>query len=131
MSRGYDDAMARLKPKTADDVPHARIEVRNDGNVPRAVYHVRRKHFISFDPGQTKSIVVQFKEAQIMQVAALMTRMTVLSVEKLTDHIDSDALSAPDYRPNGVLERKHGNVSSQVASEVRAWSRRKRHESAG
>ncbi|MGE3986729.1 hypothetical protein [Pseudorhodoplanes sp.] len=99
MSRGYDDAMARLKPKTADDVPHARVEVRNDGNVPRAVYHVRRKHFISFDPGQTKSIVVQFKEAQIMQVSQLMTRMTVLSVERLTDHLDGDALPSPHYSP--------------------------------
>lgn len=99
MSRGYDDAMARLKPRTADDVPHARVEVRNDGNVPRAVYHVRRKHFISFGPGQTKSIVVQFKEAQIMQVSQLMTRMTVLSVERLTDHLDGDALPSPHYSP--------------------------------
>lgn len=102
MSRGYDDAMARLKAKTADDVPHARIEVRNDSNMPRAVYHVRRKQFISFDPGETKSIVVQFKEAQIMQVSALMTRMTVLSVEKLTDHLADDALPSTCYSPRRV-----------------------------
>jgi hypothetical protein len=81
-------AKSKPKVKTSDDVPHARVEVRNDSNMPRAVYHCRRMQFVALQPGERKSVVVQFKEAQIMQVSQLMTRMTVLSVEKLTDHLD-------------------------------------------
>ena len=86
--RQHEKSQPKPKVKTAEDVPHARVEVRNDGKVPKAVYHCRRKHFIALKPGETKTVVVQFGEAKIMQVAQLMTRVTVLSVEKLTDHLD-------------------------------------------
>jgi hypothetical protein len=88
LKRERELAKTKPKMKTADDVPHARVEVRNDGKVPKAIYHARRKHFIALKPGETKSVVVQFGEAQIMRVAQLMTRITVLKVEKLTDHLD-------------------------------------------
>lgn len=81
-------AKSKPKVKTADDVPHARVEVRNDSNMPRAIYHCRNHHFIVLQSGEQKSVIVQFKEAQIMQVSQLMTRMTVLSVQKLTDHLE-------------------------------------------
>lgn len=82
----------RTKPKTAADVPHARVLLQNNGDTPKAVYHCRRHHFVALDPGQIKEVVVQLAEAKIMQVSALMTRLAVLNVEELRDHLYRDAL---------------------------------------
>jgi hypothetical protein len=82
----------RAKPKTAMDVPHARVLLQNNGDIPKAVYHCRRHHFVALDPGQIKSVVVQLAEAKMMQVSQLMTRLVVLKVEELTDHLYRDAL---------------------------------------
>lgn len=128
MSEVYEHRDHFTRPKTAKDVPHARVTVQNDGDMPKAVYHVRRHDFVPIEPGQIECIVVYLAEARTMQVSALMTRLTVLKVEKLDDHLYADALSAPDYRPKGVLERKHGAIS---VGELRRMVGGKRKKNAG